>query len=177
MDIVKTKVIADHIREIMKLLNIGICADNEDTPKRIAKMYQEVFVNADKSPKDIREFVSSLTTFTYTSSNLIIVKNIPFHSFCSHHWMPFFGKVDIEYIPTEKIIGLSKLPRLVAYLSHKPQLQERLTEEIMSVLNVILEPKYIKVILHDVTHTCMECRGVESVGATTDTIAERGIKP
>lgn len=152
------------LRYIMvDILGIHITESNKDTPRRIAKMLnEEVFCN--RNNHNIEELNNKMTLFDNEnkgSDNIIKVSDIEFSSMCEHHWMPFFGTVYVEYVPDEKIIGLSKIPRVVKYFSKKPQLQERLTEEIGKYLVQLLNPKRLEVIVV-ATHTCVKCRGIET---------------
>lgn len=150
------------------MLSLGISIDDntKDTPRRLLKMWKELFssVNA-----DVEEFKKTLTLFPAPSMQPVTVKDIPFHSTCAHHFMPFFGKAYIKYEPVEKIIGLSKIPRIINFCAKKPQVQENLTQEIGEMIVDVIKPLKVEVELYDVTHTCMSCRGVESF-AQTDTI-------
>ena len=101
----------------------------------------------------------------------VTVRGIEFSSTCEHHWLPFMGVAEVSYIPSDTIIGLSKIPRVVKYFSQKPQLQENLTNEIGEYLFNLLNPKWIKVTLI-ATHTCVMCRGAES-NCETETVYER----
>ena len=152
-----------HYFEIMKILGIPVTQSNEGTPRRIAKMLnEEVFCNRNNC--NIEELNNKMTLFdNENEDNLEVIKmeGIDFSSMCEHHWMPFFGKVDVEYIPKVKIIGLSKIPRVVKYFSKRPQLQERLTNDIGKYLVDLLNPLYLKVTIQ-ATHTCVMCRGAES---------------
>lgn len=102
----------------------------------------------------------------------VTVRGIEFSSTCEHHWLPFMGVAEVSYIPSDTIIGLSKIPRVVKYFSQKPQLQENLTNEIGEYLFNLLNPKWIKVTLI-ATHTCVMCRGAES-NCETETVYENG---
>lgn len=133
---------------------------NIDTPKRIAKMWVEQFIGLD-------EMDFKFTTFDNEdeNSNWIIKKDIEFSSMCQHHFMPFFGKVHIGYVPDEKICGISKLDRVVDYFSKRPQVQERLGNDIQHFLQMELKAKKLVVIVESL-HTCVACRGIESRNST-----------
>lgn len=165
----KEQDIASHIKGIMSLLGIEETPSNIDTPKRIAKMYsREVFSS---EGKDLAELDAQMTTFINTdlSSMPVTMTGIKFSSMCAHHWLPFFGEVEISYTPFTKVIGLSKLPRVVKWFSKKPQTQEEMTKEIGNYLVVLLNPRNLSVKV-TALHTCVACRGIESVG--TETITE-----
>ena len=158
--------ITEHIKEISSLLGIEVTDSNIDTPYRVAKMYvNEVFSNLNK---DVHILNEKMKVFKNEGGQSpITVRDIPFNSMCEHHWMPFMGTVSVTYIPDKYIIGLSKIPRVVKFFSKRPQLQERLTKDILNYLVLLLHPKYLKVHI-TATHTCVTCRGVESP-AVTDT--------
>lgn len=164
--------IAEHIKEISSLLGINVTDSNVDTPYRVAKMYvREVFKNQNVN---IFQLKNQMKVFDNEGTNKpITVRGVPFSSMCEHHWLPFMGTVSVTYIPDEKIIGLSKIPRVVKYFSKKPQLQERLTNEIGEFLVDLLKPKYLKVEM-TATHTCVLCRGAESPAETDTEFTYRG---
>ena len=157
----KVEAIKEHIEEIMRILEIPITESNKNTPLRIAKMYcNELFVNRNNA--NIEELKSRMKTFPNEySSDMVIVRDIDFDSICEHHWLPFSGKVTVGYVPNDKVIGLSKIPRVVKYFSKKPQLQEQLTTEIGEFLFDLLEPHALFVEV-EATHQCVKCRGAES---------------
>jgi GTP cyclohydrolase I len=139
----------------------------KDTPRRVVKMYREFFQPGEPP---------NATLFDAAESEMVIVKNIPFYSLCAHHWLPFFGIATVGYLPNGKIIGLSKIPRVVKYFAAGPQVQEKLTTEIADhIMHGIpdFNPVGVGVVLQ-ATHFCMEMRGVETPGVTTTTSAVRG---
>lgn len=157
----RERLIEFHIAEIMNLLDIPAKGDTAETPHRVAKMFvNEVF--AHRNNLGIDELNDSMTVFKATNKDKVIVRNIRFNSMCSHHFMPFSGYATIEYTPDQQVIGLSKIPRVVKFFSKKPQMQENLTREIGEYLKDIIKPRELKVTLHDVKHTCVSCRGIES---------------
>lgn len=172
--------IAQHISEIMEILEIPSNPSTEGTPMRVAKMYvNEVFANRnnanikeelDDKMKTFPTTNKSSADYDYAIDEFIIVKDIPFFSMCEHHFMPFMGKVTVGYVPKDKIIGLSKIPRVVKYFSKKPQLQERLGNEICEYLDNLLDPLALFVRITDCTHTCVTARGIETY-CSTDTMA------
>jgi GTP cyclohydrolase I len=141
-----------------------------ETPARVAKMYLELFGGLEEGAEP------KVTLFPndehYTA--MVIEKDIPFYSMCSHHLIPFYGHAHIAYIPNEKIIGLSKMPRIVDFYAHRPQLQERLTEQVAGFLAEKLSPQGVMVVI-EARHLCVEMRGVKKPGALTVTSAIRGI--
>lgn len=160
--------IAEYILKICKVLDLNMATESsKDTPTRVAKMYyNELFKN--RNNQNIGELNDKMKTFPNEgySDEPITVSNIRFNSVCEHHWLPFSGLATVEYIPDERILGLSKFPRVVKYFSQKPQLQERLTDEIGTYLVSLLKPKYLKVTL-TASHCCVACRGAESDCETT----------
>lgn len=159
----KVEEIKKHIEAISDILGFEKTDSNENTPLRVAKMYcNELFKN--RNNDNIEELNSQMKLFDYYPTGItqpIVMRGIEFHSTCEHHWLPFMGIAEVAYKPTNKIIGLSKIPRVVKYFSQKPQLQEKLTNEIGEYLFNLLQPEWIKVKLI-ATHTCVMCRGAES---------------
>ena len=140
-----------------------------DTPKRVAKSYLKLFGGYQEDPKRL------LKTFKNEGYNeMIIAKDIDFYSTCEHHLLPFFGKATIGYIPNDKIIGLSKLPRLVEIFSRRLQNQERLTKQIADTLNDLLKPRGVGVVIK-AEHLCMKARGVEKQNCVISTSAFTGL--
>ncbi len=119
------------------------------------------------------EDVVNDAVFAESHENMVLVRDIEFYSMCEHHMLPFFGKVHIAYIPDGKIIGLSKLPRIVEVFARRLQVQERLTEEVADALQTVLEPKGVGVVV-EAAHLCMMMRGVEKQNSHTITSALRG---
>lgn len=141
-----------------------------DTPKRVAKMYQEVFQGLNQDPKE-----HFATIFGEDHEELVLVKDIPFYSMCEHHLVPFFGKAHIGYIPRGgKVTGLSKLARAVEAVTRRPQLQERITSDVADSLVETLDPHGVIVVV-EAEHMCMTMRGVKKPGSKTITSAVRGI--
>lgn len=166
--------IQHHVESIMSILGVERNNSTVGTPSRVAKMYvNEVFKNVNN--ENIEELNDSMTCFNknFDGNELVIVKDIPFYSMCEHHLMPFSGKITVGYVPNTKIIGLSKIPRVVKYFSKKPQLQERLVNEIADYLQDLLGSDALFVLATDTIHTCVSARGIETY-CETDTIACRG---
>lgn len=135
----------------------------QNTPKRVAKSFQKLFGGYEMDPREI------LTEFDGENyDEMIICKEIDFYSTCEHHMLPFFGKVSIGYIPNQKIIGLSKMPRIVEIFSRRLQNQERLTMQIAECLTEILNPKGVGVVMEG-KHFCMMARGVEKQNSSMTT--------
>jgi GTP cyclohydrolase IA len=161
--------IARAVREI--LIAVGEDPDREglqETPDRVARMYAEVFQGLLQDP---RLHLQKLFTQKYDEMELI--KDIRFVSFCEHHLLPFIGRVHVAYIPNGKVIGLSKIPRVVDVLSKRPQMQERLTEELADLLMKEQDVRGVAVVI-EASHTCMTIRGVNKPDSTFVTSAMRG---
>ena len=162
--------IAAAVREI--LLAVGENPDREglkQTPLRVARMYAEVFSGLHESP---RQYLR--TFFTEQYDELVVLRDIPFHSMCEHHLLPFAGDAHIAYLPDGRIVGLSKLARVVEAYARRPQVQERMTSQIADLLMEELHAKGVAVILK-ATHLCMTCRGVKKPGTLMVTSALRGL--
>jgi GTP cyclohydrolase I len=167
----KIRAIADHMRGIIGVLGLDARDPNLlETPERVAKMYLEMFGGlAEGAEPDITFFPND-----EHYKAMVIEKDIPFYSMCSHHFVPFYGHAHLAYIPNEKIIGLSKMPRILEFYARRPQLQERLTEQVAGFLADKLNPQGVMVVI-EARHLCVEMRGVKKCGARTVTSAIRGI--
>ena len=164
------KSIAGHMEAVMRELNLDLDDPNyQETPERVAKMYLEMFhgLREGAEPK--------VTTFPNEEGyhHMVIEKEIPFYSMCAHHFVPFYGHAHIAYIPESTIVGLSKLPRILEFYAKRPQLQERLTEQVAEFLWSKLKPQGVMVVI-EARHLCVEMRGVKKPGALTTTSALRG---
>ncbi len=140
-----------------------------DTPKRVRKAYEFMCSGYKQCPKEIIQ----KALFTSTNDEMVVVKDIEFYSFCEHHMLPIIGKAHVAYIPNGKVVGLSKIPRVVDVFARRLQIQEQMTEQICDALNEHLSPKGVAVII-DARHMCMEMRGVEKICSTTITSSLRG---
>ncbi|WP_153732213.1 GTP cyclohydrolase I FolE [Sporosarcina obsidiansis] len=141
-----------------------------DTPKRVAKMYNEVFEGLNKDPKEYFEVV-----FHENHNEVVLVKDIPFYSMCEHHLVPFFGLAHVAYIPRDGVVaGLSKLARAVETTARRPQLQERITSTVADAMMEMLNPIGVYVII-EAEHMCMTMRGIKKPGSKTITTVARGI--
>jgi GTP cyclohydrolase I len=157
------------VREI--LLAVGEDPDREgllQTPARVARSYAELFAGLHVDPR-----VHLRTTFTEKYDEMVLVKDVPFVSVCEHHLLPFTGKAHVAYLPAGRIVGLSKIPRVIEVVSHRPQVQERMTEEVADLLMQELSPRGVAVVL-EASHSCMAIRGVRSHGSLCTTSAMRG---
>jgi GTP cyclohydrolase IA len=160
------------VREI--LLAIGEDPDRSglaETPQRVAKAYAEVFASLHQDPSEVLS-----TTFDIAHEEMVLVKDIPFYSTCEHHLVPFHGSAHVGYIPSldGRVTGLSKLARLVDVFAKRPQVQERLTTQIVDALVKHLKPRGAIVVV-ECEHMCMSMRGVRKPGAKTVTSAVRGL--
>lgn len=159
------------VREI--LIAIGEDPDRDglvETPHRVANMYAEVFGGMEKNPEEFLKIFEE-----NENDEMVVVRDIPLYSMCEHHLLPFVGKAHIVYIPGDgKVIGLSKLARIVDNFARRPQIQERLTSQIADFLDTNLHPKGVAVVI-EAEHLCMTMRGIRAAGAKTKTSALRGI--
>lgn len=165
------KRVAGHVAAMMREMNLDLDDPNfEDTPRRVAEMYMEMFhgLREGSQPK--------VTSFPNDGGyhHMVIEREIAFYSMCAHHFVPFYGHAHIAYIPESRIVGLSKLPRILEFYAKRPQLQERLTEQVVSFLEEKLQPLGAMVVI-EARHLCVEMRGVKKPGALTVTSALRGI--
>jgi len=161
--------IAKAVREI--LIAVGEDPEREGlkkTPARVAKMYAEMFSGLRSDPREhVRTF------FTESYDELVVLRDISFYSMCEHHLLPFEGKAHIGYLPAGRVIGVSKLARVVEGFARRPQVQERLTTQVADLLMKELNAKGVAVVMEAV-HTCMTCRGVKKPGSVMVTSAVRG---
>jgi GTP cyclohydrolase I len=162
----KKEKIAFHFKEIMEVLGLDLTDDSlQGTPERVAKMYvDEIFcgLNPANKPK------VALFENKYQYNQMLVEKNITFYSNCEHHFVPIFGKIHVAYISKGKVIGLSKINRIVQYFAQRPQVQERLTMQIAFELQEILETEDIAVIV-DAKHLCVSSRGIKDDTSATVT--------
>lgn len=158
------------VREI--LVAVGEDPDREgllETPSRVARMYAELFSGLHTDPsKHLQKF------FTEKYDEMVLVRDIAFNSMCEHHMLPFIGKAHIGYVPNGKVVGLSKLARVVEEVSHRPQVQERMTEQIANLLVEELDVKGVAVVI-EASHSCMAIRGVRKPESLCVTSAMKGI--
>jgi GTP cyclohydrolase I len=162
--------IARAVREILSA--VGEDADREgllETPKRVARMYAELFAGLHQDPSTYL----SKTFEQETYDEMVVVRDIEFASMCEHHLLPFTGRAHVAYIPRGRVVGLSKIPRVVESLARRPQLQERLTQQIAGLLMERLDAKGVGVVVQG-THSCMTIRGVRKPESTMVTSAMLG---
>ncbi|MDY6911621.1 MAG: GTP cyclohydrolase I FolE [Chloroflexota bacterium] len=140
-----------------------------DTPRRISKMYADIFSGMHEDAEKHLQI-----GFEEGHEEMVIAKDIPFHSMCEHHFLPFHGMAHIGYIPNGRVVGVSKLSRVVDVFARRPQLQERLTTQIADTIVNVLEPRGVAVIL-EAEHLCMTMRGIKKPGSKMVTSAMRGL--
>ena len=157
------------VREI--LVAIGEDPDREglvETPDRVARMYAEVFRGLRQDPR-----VHLAKRFTQKYDEMVTIRDVAFSSFCEHHLLPFSGKAHVAYLPAGKVVGLSKIPRVIEVLARRPQVQEALTEQVADLLVEELDARGVAVVM-EATHSCMTIRGVQKPGSCYITSAMRG---
>ena len=157
------------VREI--LLAVGEDPDREgliETPARVARMYAEMFSGLKQDPRQHTQ-----KFFSQDYDEVVLVRDISFCSMCEHHLLPFIGQAHVAYIPDGKVIGLSKIARVVEVISHRPQVQERMTEEIANLLVCELGAKGVAVVI-EASHSCMTIRGIKKPGSSMVTSAMKG---
>jgi GTP cyclohydrolase I len=163
--------IENAVREILLALGEDPTrTDIRDTPRRVGRMYKEIFAGLERDPADV------LTVFLEQGfDEMVVVKDIPMYSICEHHLLPFVGKAHVAYIPQDgRVTGLSKLARIVEGYSRRLQVQERLTTQIADALMSRLKPQGVLVVV-EAEHLCMTMRGVQKPGAVTVTSVVRGL--
>ena len=166
-----------HNKEIVNLTHDLLLAVGEDpnreglqrTPERVARMYKELLAGYTTDPVAL----INGAVFESDYKSLVVVRDIEFHSMCEHHMLPFNGKAHVAYIPDGKIIGLSKIPRLVEMYARRLQVQERLTHDILECINKTLKPRGVAVVI-EASHMCMMMRGVQKQNSVTTTSGFRG---
>jgi GTP cyclohydrolase I len=170
----KKKIDSERIRKAVEeiLLALGEDVGREGlkkTPERVARMYAELLGGTFENPR-----VHLRSVFTEKYDEIVLLRDIPFHSICEHHLLPFIGKAHVAYLPTGKVLGVSKLARIVDTFAHRLQAQERLTGQIADFLMQNLKPLGVAVVLQ-ASHSCMTIRGIQKPGSLMVTSALRGI--
>lgn len=165
-EIEKIRAIAGYFTEIMNTLGLDLTDDSlKGTPERVARMYvKEIFAGLNPGNKP----AVSLFDNKYRYKQMLVEKNITIYSNCEHHFVPIIGKAHIAYISSGKVIGLSKLNRIVQYFAQRPQVQERLTMQIANELRSVLETDDVAVVI-DAVHLCVAARGIKDVSSSTVT--------
>ena len=165
-DATKIELIEKHFRQIMFVLGLDLTDDSlKGTPRRVAKMYvNETFSGLNPKNKP------SVTLFEnkYKYDEMVMVRDITFFTVCEHHFVPFFGKAHVAYIPNQKVAGLSKINRMVQYYARRPQVQERLTIQIADEIRELFETRDVAVWM-EASHLCVASRGIEDTESTTVT--------
>lgn len=161
----------DAVKSMM--LHVGENPDREGllkTPQRVKKAYEFIFGGYKEDPEEIL----SAALFTSSNDEMVLLKDIEFYSTCEHHLLPIIGRVHVAYIPDGKVVGLSKIPRVVNVFARRMQIQEQLTEQIADAIMNTIKPKGVAVVVQ-ARHMCMEMRGVEKINSTTTSSALRGL--
>lgn len=169
----KIQLIAERFREIMEILGLDLSDDSlAQTPKRVAKMYvEEVFSGMDPVNFPNLNFIED--RFKSDGQSSMVFVKTPFCSFCEHHFVPMHGTVFAAYLPNKKLIGLSKIPRIVNFFSKRPQVQERLSAQIADALSLVLDTDDVAVSIR-AQHYCMIARGIEKEGTYANTHVLKG---
>ena len=166
----RTRKVERAFKGVLDALGLDLDDPNlADTPGRVARAYGELFAGLHRPEPELRTFPNS-----EAYSQVVAVTGIPFYSLCAHHFLPFFGTAHVAYLPGDQVVGLSKLARVVEHFARRPQIQERLTEQVIELLERRLSPRGSMVIV-EARHFCMEMRGVGKAGAMTSTSAIRGV--
>lgn len=161
----------DAVKNMM--LHVGEDPSREglkDTPQRVRKAYEFIYSGYKENPQEILQ----KALFTTSNEEMVLVKDIEFYSTCEHHLLPIIGRAHVAYIPDGKVVGLSKIPRVVNVFARRMQIQEQMTEQICDAIMSTIEPQGVAVVV-EARHMCMEMRGVEKINSTTTTSALRGL--
>lgn len=170
IDLFRKQAIEEAVREI--LINVGENPDREGllrTPERVARMYDEVLAGYRVDPMTL----VNNALFEVAYDEMVVVKDIEFFSMCEHHILPFFGRANVAYVPSQKVIGLSKIPRIVEMYARRLQVQERMTRQIAELLDEVLNPQGVGVVI-EASHMCSMMRGVKKEHARMVTSAMLG---
>jgi len=167
----KSKSLEAAVRTILKELGEDPKREGlQKTPYRVAKALEFLTEGYRKDPKEILQ----QALFSSSNDEMVLVRDIEFYSLCEHHMLPIIGRAHVAYIPDGKVVGLSKIPRVVNLFARRLQIQEQLTEQIADAISDTIKPKGVAVVVH-ARHMCMEMRGVEKINSTTITSALRGL--
>jgi len=167
----ENKVLEDAVRTV--LTELGEDPEREGlikTPHRVAKALRFLTEGYTMDPTEIL----NQALFTTSNDEMVLVRDIEFYSMCEHHMLPIIGRAHVAYIPDGKVVGLSKIPRIVNVFARRLQIQEQMTEQIADAIEETIHPKGVAVVLH-ARHMCMEMRGVEKINSTTVSSALRGL--
>ncbi|CAA6817832.1 MAG: GTP cyclohydrolase I (EC type 1 [uncultured Sulfurovum sp.] len=161
----------DAISKVLELLGENPQREGlVQTPKRVAKAWNFLTEGYHEDP----ESILNKALFTSSNDEMVVVRDIEFYSTCEHHMLPIIGRVHVAYIPDGKVVGLSKIPRIVNVFARRLQIQEQMTEQIADAIANTIEPKGVAVVVH-ARHMCMEMRGVQKINSTTVSSALRGL--
>ncbi|MBW8000426.1 MAG: GTP cyclohydrolase I FolE [Planctomycetes bacterium] len=167
---IDTERIEKAVTEILEAIGEDTSREGiKGTPARVARMYGELTAGMEQNPK---EHIKSVFTEDY--NEIVLLRDIPFYSICEHHMMPFIGSAHVAYLPDGKVLGVSKLARIVDCFARRLQVQERLTDQIAGFIMDSLKPKGVAVVL-EASHSCMTIRGIKKPGSAMVTSALRGI--
>ncbi len=167
----KAKRFEKAVREMLEIIGEDVNREGlVKTPNRVYKAFEFLTQGYKKDPKE----VLNEALFESTNDEMVIVRDIEFYSMCEHHLLPIIGRAHVAYIPDGKVVGLSKIPRMVDVFARRLQIQEQMTEQIADALAEVIKPKGVGVVIQ-ARHMCMEMRGVEKVNSTTTTSALRGM--
>lgn len=159
------------VRKVLELLGEDTQREGLlDTPKRVAKSLKFLTEGYAQDPKEIL----NKALFTTSNDEMVLVRDIEFYSMCEHHMLPIIGRAHVAYIPNGKVVGLSKIPRIVDVFARRLQIQEQMTEQIADAISDAISPKGVAVVIH-ARHMCMEMRGVQKINSTTVSSALRGL--
>ena len=162
--------IEKHMQEILRLIGENPERDGlVKTPERVAKSLEFLTSGYRMEPKN----VLNDALFSSTNNEMVLMKNIEFYSLCEHHLLPIIGRVHVAYIPNKKVVGLSKIPRMVNIFARRLQIQEQMTEQIANAIQEVVHPLGVGVVV-EAHHMCVEMRGVEKINSITTTSALRG---
>jgi GTP cyclohydrolase I len=165
------QVIAEGVTHMLMAVGDGVDAKGTaDTPKRVANMYDELLSGYSTDPVEL----INNAMFDVEYDEMVVVKNIDFYSLCEHHLLPFYGKAHVGYLPNQKVVGLSKIPRLVEMFARRLQVQERMTQEIATIMDELIEPIGVGVVI-EAQHLCAAMRGVRKPNTVMTTSAVRGM--
>jgi GTP cyclohydrolase IA len=165
------QVIADGVSSMLKAIGEGVDAQGTaDTPKRVANMYDELLSGYSTDPIELLNGAM----FDVEYDEMVVIKDIDFYSLCEHHLLPFYGKVHVGYLPNQKVVGLSKIPRLVEMFARRLQVQERMTQQIATIMEELIEPTGVGVVI-EAQHLCAAMRGVKKPNTIMTTSAVRGM--
>jgi len=159
------------ITKVLELVGEDVNREGlQKTPSRVAKSLQFLTQGYNENPKEIL----NEALFSTSNDQMVLVRDIEFYSMCEHHMLPIIGRVHIAYIPDGKVVGLSKIPRIVNVFARRLQIQEQMTEQIADAISETIKPKGVAVVIH-ARHMCMEMRGVQKINSTTISSALRGL--